>query len=263
VSPSLPFRGRELWPRGRRVTGARPVEPLVRAAVVVLGGGTGTRVGGSVNKIYLPLAGRRVLSWSFTWASQVPAVCRYVLVVRPDEAELAEQTLRREAPGLRVSLVVGGNSRHESEESALAALAAEVESGEIDVIAIHDAARPLAAPSLWRTVIETAAELGGALPVLPTLGVLPDPSARPHPGSGGRLVRVQTPQAFQAKQLLGAFDAARLAGYRGTDTASSVEQHSALAIHAVPGSRFNLKITYPHDLFLAERLLAGAGYRLT
>ncbi len=239
--------------------------PRGTAAAVVLAGGSGTRVGAGLNKVYLPLAGRRVVAWSFTWAGQVSEIGRFVLVVRPEDAGLATQTLRREAGHLEVDVVVGGGTRHESEEAALAHLAPAVAGGDVDVVAIHDGARPLAGPSLWRSVVRTAAAVGGAVPALPALGVLPvGDDGHPVPGRGETvgLVRVQTPQAFRAEGLLAAYDAARAAAHQGTDTACSVESYSDLVIRAVAGSLTNLKVTYPHDLVLAERLLAAAGHRL-
>jgi 2-C-methyl-D-erythritol 4-phosphate cytidylyltransferase len=251
---------------------------------VVLAGGSGSRVGGSLNKVYLPLAGRRLISWSFTWAGEVVSVGHLVLVVRPEDAEMAEQTLRREAPsGRTVDLVIGGDTRHGSEQAALDHLAPRIDSGEVDVVAIHDGARPLAGPALFRSVISTAASVGGAVPALPALGVLPV-GRSPSPGSGtqmpgsgtstagagttsgngaiGGLTRVQTPQAFRAPELLRAYERARAEGYQGTDTACSIERHGELTVQVVTGSRQNLKVTYPHDLLLAEHLLAVNHYRM-
>jgi 2-C-methyl-D-erythritol 4-phosphate cytidylyltransferase len=247
--------------------GRRPGE-RGRAAVVVLGGGSGTRLGAGVNKVYLPLAGRRVLSWSLKWAAQVPQIAAFVVVVRPEDVHLAEEVLRREAPGLDVRIVVGGSSRHESEDAALVHLAPYVEAGEIDVVTVHDGARPLAGPSLFASVVTTAEAVGGAVPALPAQGVLPvgadgQPDlAWPRPAGSRRLARVQTPQAFRAKDLLAAYAAALDAGFQGTDTASTVEAFSDLVVQTVAGSRQNLKVTYPHDLFLAEQLLAAHRYRL-
>ena len=127
-----------------------------RAAVVVLGGGSGTRLGAGVNKVYLPLAGRPVLSWSLRWAAQVPQIGAFVVVVRPEDVHLAEEVLRREARGLDVRMVVGGSSRHESEDAALVHLAPSVEAGEIDVVAVHDGARPLAGPAPFASVVDDA-----------------------------------------------------------------------------------------------------------
>jgi 2-C-methyl-D-erythritol 4-phosphate cytidylyltransferase len=103
------------------------------------------------------------------------------------------------------------------------------------------------------------------VPALPATGVLPvGPDGRPHPARPGpeRLSRVQTPQAFRAKDLLAAYTDALRAGFQGTDTASTVERFSDLVVQTVAGSRTNLKVTYPHDLFLAEQLLAAHRYRL-
>jgi 2-C-methyl-D-erythritol 4-phosphate cytidylyltransferase len=257
----VPLPGRYRRPRGPG-----------HAGVVVLGGGSGTRLGAEVNKVYLPLAGRRVLSWSLHWAAQVPEISTFVLVVRPEDVSLAEEVLHREARGLEVRLVVGGASRHESEDAALVHLAPYVEAGELDVVAVHDGARPLAGPSLFRSVVSTAAAVGGAVPVLSATGILPaSPPLRPgggRPAAAGplhlprQLARVQTPQAFRAKDLLAAYAAALDAGFRGTDTASTVERFSDLVVQTVAGTRANLKVTYPHDMFLAERLLAAHRYRL-
>ena len=240
---------------------------LGRAAVVVLAGGSGTRVGAGLNKVYLPLAGRRVISWSFTWAAKVPEIGYFALVVRPEDEELARHTLRREAPGLDVDVVTGGSSRHESEQAALNHLTERIQAGQVDVVAIHDGARPLAGPALFRSVVGTAASVGGAVPALPAdsvLEVYPDGQPLHPPVATGRdgMVRVQTPQAFRAKDLLEAYAAASHAGYQGTDTACSVEAYSDLVVQVVAGSRQNLKVTYPHDLFLAERLLAVNRYRM-
>ncbi len=236
------------------------------AAVVVLCGGSGTRLGAQVNKVYLPLAGRHVLSWSLQWAAQVPQVSTFVLVVRPEDAPLADELLHRDARGLDVTTVVGGTTRHGSEDAALAHLAPRVEAGDIDVIAVHDGARPLAGPTLFGSVVATARAVGGAVPALPATGLLPvGPDRRPDgdPAAAvGRLARVQTPQAFRAKDLLAAYGAALQVGFQGTDTASTVEVFSDLVVQTVAGSRTNLKVTYPQDLLLAEQLLAAHGYRL-
>jgi 2-C-methyl-D-erythritol 4-phosphate cytidylyltransferase len=251
----------------RRGLGRRP-SGEGRAAVVVLCGGSGTRLGAGVNKVYLPLAGRRVVTWSLEWASQVPEVGPFVVVVRPEDVDLAEEVLRREARGLDVRMVVGGATRHESEDAALVHLAPYVEAGEVDVVAVHDGARPLAGPALFRSVVTTAQAVGGAVPALPALGVLPVGAdgqlgrTAVSPGTLQRLARVQTPQAFRAKDLLAAYAGALDAGFQGTDTASTVEAFSVLVVQTVAGSRQNLKVTYPHDLFLAERLLAANRYRL-
>src|SRR3954447_16810586 len=152
-----------------------------RAGVVVLGGGSGTRLGAEVNKVYLPLAGRPLLSWSLQWIAQVPEISTLVLVVRPEDVTLAEEVLDREARALEVRLVVGGATRHESENAALVHLAPYVEAGELDVVAVHDGARPLARPAAFPSVLSTAAGVGGAAPPRSPTGILP--ASPPFPAS--------------------------------------------------------------------------------
>jgi 2-C-methyl-D-erythritol 4-phosphate cytidylyltransferase len=241
-------------------------EAVPRAAVVVLAGGSGSRVGAGINKVYLRLAGRRLVSWSLASAALLPEVVTVVLVVRPQDVPLAQEVLRRDAEGLDVQVVVGGATRHGSEDAALVALAGRVEGGELDVIVVHDGARPLAGAALFRSVIQVADAVGGAVPALPASGVLPlgDDGQLSAPGpSPRRLARVQTPQAFRAEDLLISYAAAHEIGYQGTDTASSVEAFSPLVVRTVPGSALNLKVTYPHDLAVAERLLAAHPPALT
>jgi 2-C-methyl-D-erythritol 4-phosphate cytidylyltransferase len=230
-----------------------------RAALVVLAGGSGTRVGAGVNKVYLPLAGCRVVSWSFRQAAQVTEFGHFVLVVRPDDVDLARLALAEDVPEVPVELVTGGATRHASEQAGLDLLAPLIESGEVDVVAVHDGARPLAGSALYRSVVVAARRFGGALPALTADGVLAtDAAGLPTgpPPVGLALARVQTPQAFRARPLLAAYRAASAAGYEGTDTASSVETFSDLTVRIVPGSRRNLKITFPTDIPLAERLVS-------
>jgi 2-C-methyl-D-erythritol 4-phosphate cytidylyltransferase len=127
---------------------------------------------------------------------------------------------------------------------------------------VHDAARPLAGALLFRSVITTAARVGGAVPGLPAAGLVPvgDDGPAAAPSLAARcLTAVQTPQAFRAAELLAAYSRAGDAGYQGTDTSSSIEAFADLTVRVVAGSRHNIKITYPRDVRVAERLLAARG----
>lgn len=233
-------------------------------AAVVLGGGGGTRFGGVHNKIYLPLAGRRVVSWSLLSMARVPEIGRIILTVRPEERELAAEIIDRELPNVAVSIIEGGNTRHGSEHNALQYLAPTLLGDEVDVVLLHDAARPLVGPSLIRRVIDAARSFGGAIPSLPVDDVV-EVDAHDHIRdrfSGSTLIRVQTPQAFRATPLLAAYRAADVAGFIGNDTAACIERFSDTPIRHVVGDPRNIKLTYPQDLFIAERILAASGYSL-
>jgi 2-C-methyl-D-erythritol 4-phosphate cytidylyltransferase len=217
------------------------------AAVVVLAAGSGTRVGAGVNKVLLPLLDRPIVAWSLRSALAVDDVRRVVLVVAAGEGPaVAEALAPFLAPEVEVRVVEGGATRHASEWQALQVLAADIRDGVVDVVAIHDGARPLAPAVLFSSVIAAAREHGGALPTVELPGLVGGP-----PG----LVGVQTPQAFRAAELLAAYTEADADGFDGTDTASCLERYApTVRIAAVPSSPANLKVTFPEDVTLAARL---------
>ena len=228
------------------------------AALVVLAGGSGSRFGHGQNKVYLPLAGRPVISWSLRLALEVDAFGPVVLVIRPDDGGAATAAVEAAELDRPVQIVPGGATRHGSELAALDALAGRVATGEVDVVAVHDGARPLAGADLTRRVVLAARDRGGAVPTVPVTGVWRRDSfgalVRPEGGIG--LHRVQTPQAFRAAPLLEAYERSRVAGFEGTDTAATLEQFApGLEVVAVPGHEDNLKVTFGADLAAAEELV--------
>lgn len=229
-----------------------------RTAVgIVLAAGIGSRVGADGNKAYLRLAGRSMLSWSVRAVADTAEIDRVILVYRRGERDVAARALSDDLPGVPVELVEGGDSRHESEFNVLRHIAADIENGAVDVVLIHDAARPLAGPDLMRAALDAARTYGGAVPAVAAVGV-----TRPRPGGGytpvtERLVRVQTPQAFRAGPLLEAYRRAAEEAFDGTDTSSCVQHFTDVDVRVFPGAATNLKVTYPPDIRLAEHLLAG------
>ena len=235
----------------------------MRAAVVVLAAGAGTRVGAEVNKVLLPLGDRAVVARSVTTARSVPGVRRVVLVVRDGEQEavkavvephlLDPSTGSGHGDGPEVAMVTGGQTRHASEWEALSLLAEDIEAGEIDVVAMHDAARPLATQDLYERVLTAAVEHGGAIPVVPLDHLVDlDGAALPEP-----LVGVQTPQAFRAADLLAAHRAARADGFEATDTAGCLAAYADVAVVAVGSDAGNLKLTVADDFTVAEALITS------
>ncbi len=227
------------------------------AVAVVLAAGLGTRVGADGNKAYLPLAGHSMLAWSLQTPADHPDIARTILVFRRGERDLAEQTVRRDVPHADIELVEGGDTRHASEFNVLRHLAPDVETGTVDVVAIHDAARPLAGPDMYHTAITLARKYGGALPALPLNNVARLTGPRPESLTDrGQLVRVQTPQAFRARELWQAYRCADRDGFEGTDTSSCIERYTDLEVQTFAGSATNIKVTYPRDVSVAHRLLS-------
>lgn len=219
-------------------------------ASVVLAAGSGTRFGHSMNKVWLQLHGKHIISRSLENSRSSFSDVRSILVINPDDEEFAREALIKDGALANTEIVHGGATRHESEYKALQYLKADIESGSIDLLLIHDGARPLATPELFAAIADGAQTHGGAIPTI---------ALDPHEMDTARtetVARVQTPQGFRAQQLLAAYEKAQIQGFVGTDTAACMEKFAPeVKTLAVPGDIFNIKITYPQDLAIAELLV--------
>lgn len=214
-------------------------------AVAVLAAGSGSRFESTVNKAYLPLDDVAMVVWSLRRAASLDNLVSLLLVIAEADRATARTVLREYDLESRVEIVAGGATRHASEWAALAALESRISAGEIDIVAIHDGARPYADLNLFQQVIAQADAHGGAIPGRAQPAVV---AVDPDDDLTGDLITVQTPQAFRAPELLAAYRRASTEGFEGTDTASTVERFCDLEVVVVTGPAANLKVTYPSDL---------------
>jgi 2-C-methyl-D-erythritol 4-phosphate cytidylyltransferase len=223
-----------------------PIHPRAGVWAVVVAGGNGTRFGG--RKQFSELAGRPVLAWSIDMARRA---CAGVVVVMPptDEGE-GVGALLAAALDRADKIVTGGALRSDSVRAGLAVVPFDAE-----IVAVHDAARPLSGPDIWTAVLDAVAQgADGAIPVVAvadTITRLEVGGAR-TPVDRSVLRAVQTPQAFRAHVLREAH--ARHAD--ATDDATLVEAAGGRVV-LVDGHPVNLKITTPSDLMVAGALLSA------
>jgi 2-C-methyl-D-erythritol 4-phosphate cytidylyltransferase len=219
----------------------------LRIGLVLAAAGLGTRLKASEPKAFL-----RLLDQSLVDRALAPFLLRDDVVAAavavPDPLAAAD-LLRHIDP--RVRFVKGGEDRQASVAAGLAAL------GEVDLVLVHDAARPLVEEATVAAVIEAAAKSGAAVPALPIHDTVKEVG-----GEGlvkatpprAALVLAQTPQGFRADLLRRAHAEAQAAGVRATDDASLVERLGEPVV-VVPGRRSNFKITTREDLLIAEAIL--------
>jgi 2-C-methyl-D-erythritol 4-phosphate cytidylyltransferase len=147
-------------------------------------------------------------------------------------------------------VVEGGKTRTQSELAGLAALDAGT-----DLIGIHDGARPLVSPLMINLLFDTAAKVGGAVPVLvPSRPMVRRSDLRPIRDAAV----AQTPQVFRGDALRAAYRAAAASAFEGHDTADVMRAFSDLEIAAVAGDPVNVKVTYPSDFDIVRAALAPA-----
>jgi 2-C-methyl-D-erythritol 4-phosphate cytidylyltransferase len=209
----------------------------MQAWAIVVAAGRGQRFGAA--KQYAELGGKPLVAWALEAAGCCSGT---VLVVPAEDVGTAAARWRTDA------VVAGGDTRSASVRAGLAAVPAAAEA-----IVVHDAARPLAAPSLWRAVLDAVATgADAAVPVVPVTDTIKQVTAAGTLTTLDRssLVAVQTPQCFRAATLR----AAHAGGTDATDDAALVEVMGGKVV-TVPGSPGNVKITAPGDLEVAGALL--------
>lgn len=220
-----------------------------RVGVVIPAAGTGRRMGSP--KALLDLAGRPMLRWTLDAFLPEARVEHIVVALGADLVAAPPGWLLAEAP--RVRFVEGGRDRGDSVHAALQTLGEDV-----DVVLVHDAARPLVpAEVIDRTIAEAAAGrcVVAAIPAADTLQEVDSERRIVATPDRGRLWQAQTPQAFPRAVLLAAYDRAAHDGVRATDDAALVARYGS-PVFVVEGDARNFKITVPSDVQMAESLLA-------
>lgn len=218
----------------------------MRTVVIVPAAGSGERLGRKEPKAFIELGGRAMLALAAEAALASGTVDRVVVAVPLGrEAEAAELL----APlGRRAVAVTGGATRLASVRAALEAVPDAAE-----IILCHDAARPLATPVLFQTVIDGLADADAVVPVLSVQDTVKRVRHGTVVGTEPReeLALAQTPQAFRAAPFRDAHARAEHDGLDFTDDASALEW-AGYRVLVVPGEPGNFKITSAWDLARAE-----------
>ena len=210
--------------------------------LVLAAAGTGSRFGSDTPKQFLPLEGKPLYLHALERFSSFFEVA--VLVLTEGWEEKVKTQVQSLPYRERLILEIGGPQRQDSVYQGLNRLGEEIE-----IVLVHDAARPFTSTALISSVIEQTRQHEACVPVLPVTDTLKEVS-------NGRVVRtldreglnlVQTPQGFEIHLLKRAFHQAIQDGFYGTDEATLVERLGS-PVHVVAGESSNLKVTRKEDL---------------
>jgi 2-C-methyl-D-erythritol 4-phosphate cytidylyltransferase len=225
----------------------------MRMVAVVLGGGTGQRLGSALPKQLLTLHGRTLVEHCVAAFCAAPGIDEILVVMA---AGYVDQVKAMLAGYDKVTAVLpGGVARSDSTRVALAALGSVEECG----VLFHDAARPLVDQRIIGDCVAALADhgaVGTAVRSSDTIVVVSDRVMTEIPPRE-LLWRCQTPQAFHLSVIRRAHElAAADPDYAPTDDCGVVLRYlPSVPVHIVEGSERNIKITYPADLAIAEALL--------
>ena len=229
-----------------------------RTIGVILAGGTGSRVGLSIPKQLLKIAGRPVLEHTVAIFEQAPVIDEILILMHPDHLEAAERIAERYPKVSRV--VPGGSTRNESTRAALDALDVLAAGSDPDArVLFHDAVRPLMDMRILNDLVAALDHhdaVDVAIRSADTIIEVDDDNVIVDIPDRSKLRRGQTPQAFRLSTIREAYRRAWLdPDFVATDDCSVVLKYMPeVPIAVVDGSEQNIKITEPIAVFIADKL---------
>ena len=246
--------------RGRAVTRAASgsadgPERAVRdggVSFVLLAGGVGKRMGADMPKQYLPLMGKPIALWSLEKFAKMEEVGEVIVVCDPSYDDVF-QSVSIDKP------LVFARPGKERQDSVFNGMQAAREGAEL--LAIHDSARPLCSATDARRCFNDAQEYGAAVLAVQSKATIKEVNKDLSIDKGldrSRLWEMQTPQVMRPQLLRDGYNLVNSKGLEVTDDVSIVEALGE-RVQVTPGSYFNLKVTTPEDMFIAERLMTEQG----
>ena len=234
------------------------------AAGIVLAGGKGSRMQSDVPKQYMELLGKPLLYYALK-AFEESDVESVVLVTAEGEEDYCRKELVERYGFTKViAVTAGGAERYDSVWNGLKCLKdrdakAQGESGETDIVLIHDGARPLVTAELINRLIAETEQYGACvagMPVKDTIQMTDERGTITLTPKRDSLWTAQTPQAFEFSLAYDAYEQLMdESEINVTDDAMVVGMYNEIPIQMVRGSYTNIKVTTPEDLVLAEAFL--------
>ncbi len=221
-------------------------------SAIIAAGGAGTRLGYQEPKQFLELGGKPIIAWSVEAFSQASEIGEIVVVAPLEHLDRAKGYVETYCHSKPFKVVAGGGTRQESVRNGLAASAKDME-----LVAVHDAARPFITSDEIDAICLMAKELGAAIvakKVDDTIKEVQDGIVT-RTLDRSKLVAALTPQACRKEDLSKAYEKAMAGGFVGTDEASLLEY---LGINVVVhlSNSINFKITTEADLKMARALVS-------
>lgn len=222
-------------------------------SAVIVAAGNSSRMGGE-DKIFLPISGKPVIARSLLAFENCEDISEIVVVTKESSIEKIREIAAEYGIEKLRTIVPGGNTRAESVRNGVLAV-----SEKADFVAIHDGARPLVMPEDISRCAHDAFRCGGAVlavPVTDTIKYGRKNGFVEYTPAREKLFAAQTPQIFDLAIYKTAMERAFRELSDFTDD-SRIFENDARKVFLTPGKRYNIKITAPEDIVIAEALLKG------
>lgn len=224
-----------------------------KVTAIVLAAGKGSRMHSEIQKQYMTLLDRPVITYALEAFEKSP-VDEVVLVVAPGEVEYAQKNILDQYNYKKVTrIITGGAERYHSVYEALCAIPEE------GYVLIHDGARAFITPELITFCIEQVIKDKSCvmgMPVKDTIKIVDKDRYAVSTPPRSSMWQIQTPQCFVTREIREAYQRMMEAGDTSvTDDGMVMETYGIRGVRMIKGSYENMKITTPEDMLLGEAIL--------
>ncbi len=225
----------------------------MKTAAIIVAGGSGTRVGGTTPKQFLPLLGKPLLLHTLERFQKSKVIDSITLVLPAEWLNDFQTNILKDIKFSKLKkLVAGGKTRQDSTRLGFLSLESQTE-----LVLVHDGARPLVSFLTIERCVEVAKEQGAAIAAFAASDTVKEVDANQqiqNTPDRRKLYLAQTPQVVRYDWLKLALEKADKENFQGTDEASLVE-YLGYPVKVVESPKNNIKVTHPEDFELAEFLM--------
>ncbi|WP_291529642.1 2-C-methyl-D-erythritol 4-phosphate cytidylyltransferase [Bacteroides sp. UBA939] len=221
---------------------------------VILAGGAGHRLGGDLPKQFLKVAGRKIIEHTLDVFEHCDLIDEIAVVCNPDYITDMEQIVLNNQWVKVKKILCGGKERYHSSLAAICAY----NDDDINLL-FHDAVRPLVNDRIIAdcvVALDSYSAVSVAIPATDTIIEVTEQNTIKAIPDRAVLRNVQTPQCFKRGVIKRAYELAlQDPGFKTTDDCGVILKYlPEIPVYIVPGENFNMKVTYPEDLFLVDKL---------
>src|SRR3989338_8721326 len=226
------------------------------AHAIIAAAGKSTRMGGDLNKVFLPLLGKPIIYHTINAFESCNAIDSITIVAQKEGIKKINNIKDNYKFSKIKNIVIGGEERQDSVYNGLVAIKNAGNVNENDIILVHNGSNPLVKENEIIECIENAKIYGAAAAGFPVKDTLKEAKENTIVKTIDRsnLWQMQTPQAIKYGLLMKAFDNAKNKSLKFTDDVSLVEAFGQI-VKTIKCSNENIKITTPEDLAIAEGIL--------
>ena len=219
---------------------------------IILASGTGSRYGADIPKQFVKIAGKTILEHTVDAFEKSDDIDEIIVVITPEYRTLAEEILKKNSYKKVSKLLNGGEIRKDSSYIGISS----INDNEANVL-IHDCARPFVSSRIISDCVKALNKydvVGVAVPSQDTIITVDENNFIQNIPNRADLRRIQTPQCFKLSVIKKAHELSK-DDRNFTDDCGLVVKYKLADVYIVEGDVNNIKITYPNDIYMAEKIM--------